>query len=486
MEHVDVLIAGAGLSGIGAAWHLQHRHPGRSCAILEAREASGGTWDLFRYPGVRSDSDLSTFGYAFKPWTGEKALANGSGILAYLRETAREAGIDERIRYGHRVVRASWSADAARWTVEAEHAGGIVRLTAGWLFCATGYYRYDEGFTPRFPGVERFRGPVVHPQHWPEDLRVAGRRVLVIGSGATAVTLVPALAELGAQVTMLQRSPSYILSLPSRDALADRLRRRFGDVRGHALTRGKNILQQRAVYAFCQRAPRLARRLIRRLTERQLPPGVDVDTHFRPAYDPWDQRLCAVPDGDLFRALRKGRAEIVTDAVETFTERGVRTGSGRELDADVVVTATGLRLLVFGGIALDVDGKPVSVPATLTYKGMMLGGVPNFAFAIGYTNASWTLKVDLVCEHFCRLLAHMDARGLDTAVPVHDGPAAATRPLLDLSAGYVQRSLHELPRQGARPPWKLAMNYYEDVARLRRGRVDDPALRFSARDARPA
>jgi monooxygenase len=483
-EHVDVLIVGAGLSGIGAAWHLQDKQPDKSYAILEAREDLGGTWDLFRYPGIRSDSDLSTFAYAFKPWTGEKAIADGPAILAYLRDTAQEAGIDERIRYGHRVVGASWSSDDARWTVEAQRTdtGETIRLTAGWLFCASGYYRYDEGFTPRFDGVEDFAGRVVHPQDWPQDLDVAGRRIVVIGSGATAVTLVPALVEQGADVTMVQRSPSYVMSLPSRDVVADRLRRWFGDERGHALTRRKNIWRQRTLYRLCRRHPRAMRRLIRKLTQKQLP-GVDVDTHFNPAYDPWDQRLCAVPDGDLFRVLRRGQAEIVTDGIDTFTPSGLRLASGRELEADVVVTATGLNLLVFGGMALEIDGEPVSLPDTLAFKGMMGSGVPNFAFAIGYTNSSWTLKIDLVCEHLCRLLAHMDEHGYDTVVPVNDDPAMETRPLLDFAAGYVQRSLHELPKQGASTPWHLVMDYREDVEHLRHGPVADPALRFSRRDA---
>jgi monooxygenase len=485
VEHVDVLIVGAGLSGIGAAWHLQQQHPGRSYAILEARAASGGTWDLFRYPGIRSDSDLSTFAYAFKPWTGEKAIADGPDILRYIRETASEAGIDRHIRYGHRVMRASWSTPEARWTVEAERAdtGETVRLTAGWLFCASGYYRYDEGYTPPLEGAEAFGGQVVHPQHWPEDLDVAGKRMVVIGSGATAVTLVPALVRQGARVTMLQRSPSYVLPLPMRDPVADRLRKWFGDARGHELTRRKNIWRQRALYGFCQRHPKLARKLIRFVTAKQLPAHVDVDTHFNPKYDPWDQRLCAVPDGDLFRTLRHREAEIVTDRIDTLTETGVRLASGRELEADVIVTATGLNLLVFGGVQVEVDGTPVSVSDTLAYRGMMLSGVPNFAFAIGYTNSSWTLKVDLVCEHLCRLLGHMDAHGHEQAVPVNDDPEMETRPLLDFSAGYVQRSVDQLPRQGSGSPWHLSMSYYEDVEHLRRGPVEDPALRFSRRPA---
>ena len=482
-QHVDVLIVGAGLSGIAAAWHLQAGRPGTSYAILEARGASGGTWDLFRYPGIRSDSDLSTFAYGFKPWTGEKAIADGPEILRYIRETSDEAGIEGHIRYGHKVLSAAWSTDEARWTVEAERTetGEAVTLTAGWLFCASGYYRYDEGFTPVFAGLEDFGGQVVHPQHWPEDFDADGKRIVVIGSGATAVTLVPALTRQGAKVTQLQRSPSYVLPLPATDPIADKLIAWFGPKRGHQLTRKKNIFRQRKLYALCQRYPKQARALIRRITEKQLPEHIDVDTHFNPSYDPWDQRLCAVPNGDLFRAMRKGDADIVTDKIETFTAGGIRLESGRELEADVIVTATGLNLLLFGGIELSVDGKPVELPETLAYKGFMGSDVPNFAFAIGYTNSSWTLKVDLVCEHLVRVLRHMDEHGYEIAVPVNDDPTMETRPLLDFAAGYVTRSLHLLPRQGTRAPWHLAMDYKEDLVHLRNAPVADGTLRFSRR-----
>ncbi len=479
-DHVDVLIVGAGLSGIAAAWHLQDKRPGSTYAVLEGREASGGTWDLFRYPGIRSDSDLSTFAYGFKPWTGDKAIADGADILSYLRETATEAGIDEHIRYGHRVVGASWSSEDARWTVEAEHDGRTVTVTCGWLFVASGYYRYDEGFTPDFAGIEDFAGQVVHPQQWPQDLDVEGKRITVIGSGATAITIVPALTKLGAQVTMLQRSPSYVLPLPSQDAVANLLRKLFGDQRGHDLTRRKNIAQQRWVYAFCQKHPKAARRVIRRVIKKFLPDHVDVDTHFNPTYDPWDERLCADASGSLFRALHKREAEIVTDRIQTFTPEGIRLESGRDLEADIVITATGLNLQVFGGMRFDVDGVAVSTPDTLAFRGMMGEGVPNFAFAIGYTNASWTLKVDLVCEHLCRLMDHMDARGFDTVVPVNDNPGMATRPLLDFNAGYVKRALAELPKQGTGAPWQLPMDYREDVQHLRKSPIEHAALRFSS------
>ncbi|GHJ97331.1 flavin-binding monooxygenase [Streptomyces sp. NE5-10] len=485
-EHLDVLIVGAGISGIGAARYLKTELPSKSFAILEARGASGGTWDLFRYPGIRSDSDLHTFGYEFKPWRDEQSIADAPRILDYLRQTAAENGIDPHTRYHHEVLGASWSSDEARWTVEVERAdtGERTTLTCGWLFCAGGYYRYDEGFTPAFDGLERFRGPVVHPQHWPEDLDYAGKRVVVIGSGATAVTLVPSMAPTAAHVTMLQRTPTYILPIPRADAVANALKKYLGERRGHALSRRKNIAQQRLVWSFCRRFPKAARRLIRWINTRQLPVGYPVDEHFNPPYDPWDQRLCAVPDGDLFRVIREGRATVVTDRIASFTEGGVLLESGRELEADVVVTATGLNVRAFGGIRLTVDGREVSLPDTLAYKGMMLSGVPNLAFAIGYTNSSWTLKIGLLCEHFCRLLAHMDAHGHDTCRPEPADPGMPTRPFLDFGAGYVRRAVDSLPRQGDRMPWLTSMDYRDDVKLLRSGGVADPELVFSRTEAR--
>ncbi|HEY8583677.1 MAG TPA: NAD(P)/FAD-dependent oxidoreductase [Capillimicrobium sp.] len=484
---LDVLIVGAGVSGIGAAAHLTARQPGKRFAILEARDAIGGTWDLFRYPGIRSDSDLHTFGYAFKPWTGEHAIADGPSIKRYIEETAAEHGVLEHIRFGHRVLRADFCTERALWTVTAERTdtGETVELTARWLFCASGYYRYDEGYTPPLPGLDRFAGQVVHPQHWPEDLDYAGKRVVVIGSGATAVTLVPAMARDAGHVTMLQRSPSYILPLPSKDVIANRLRRWLGEERAYALTRRKNIRRQRLLYEFCRRFPKAARKVIRFVNAKQLEgSGLDVDTHFKPSYAPWDQRLCAVPDGDLYRSLRRGDASIVTDHIDTFTEAGVKLRSGAEVEADIVVTATGLNLLAFGGMALCVDGEDVRLPETVTYKAMMLSGVPNFAYAIGYTNSSWTLKVDLVCEHFCRLLGHLDAIGADGCVPELDEGARERRPLLDFKAGYVLRSLDDFPKQGTSGPWQLAMSYDADAKSLRAGPVDDGRLRFLT--ARPA
>jgi monooxygenase len=487
VEHLDVLVVGAGISGIGAGRYLTTELPATSFAVLEARAASGGTWDLFRYPGIRSDSDLHTFGYEFKPWRDEQSIADAPRILAYLRETITENGLDAHIRYHHRVLAASWSTADARWTVDVERTdtGERLQLSAGWLFCAGGYYRYDEGFTPVFPGRERFRGPIVHPQHWPEDLDYAGKRVLVIGSGATAVTLVPAMAETAGHVTMLQRTPSYVLPVPRNDALADRLRALLGEERAFALTRRKNIARGIGIWKFCQKYPKAARRLIRWVNTKQLPEGYPVDEHFNPPYDPWDQRLCAVPDGALFRAIRNGTADVVTDRIETFTENGVLLASGRELEADVIVTATGLNVQAIGGISLTVDGEPVHLPDTVAYKGMMLSGVPNFALAIGYTNSSWTLKIGLLCEHFCRLLAYMDAHGYDVARPEPSDPDMPTRPFLDFAAGYIQRAVDQLPRQGDRMPWLTSMSYSSDVKLLRADSVTDPELHLS-RASRPA
>jgi len=485
VEHLDVLVVGAGISGIGAAYYLQREHPQRSYAILEARDAIGGTWDLFRYPGVRSDSDLHTFGYEFQPWREEQSIAGADRILAYLRETAAEHGIDRRVRFSSKVVAAAWSTAEARWTVDVEHpaTGERTALTCTWLFNAGGYYRYDRGFTPRFEGVERFGGRVVHPQFWPEDLDVEGLRVVVIGSGATAVTLVPALAGTAAHVTMLQRTPTYVLPVPSGDVIAGALRRLLGEERAHPLIRRKNIAQQRAIWRFCRRRPTAARRIIRWINARQLPEGYPVDEHFNPPYDPWAQRLCAVPDGDLFRAFRRGEASVVTDRITRFTEDGVLLESGRELPADLVVTATGLVVQAFGGAPLTVDGEPVDLSATVAYKGMMLSGVPNFAYVVGYTNSSWTLKVGLLCEYFCRLLAHMDAHGYDVCRPEVTDPAMPTKPFLDFEAGYIQRAVATLPRQGDRAPWLTSMDYSSDVRLLRSGRIDDPELHFSARPA---
>jgi len=479
MTHVDVLIVGAGLSGIGAAYHIQSAFPDRTYAILESRDAIGGTWDLFRYPGVRSDSDMHTLGYRFRPWTQAKAIADGPAILDYIRDTAVEAGIDEHIRFGYRVTGAEWSTVDARWTVDAVHRDETVRFTTNFLYLCTGYYRYDNGYEPEFPGIERFGGTVVHPQHWPEDLDYTGKRVVVIGSGATAVTLVPAMADRAAHVTMLQRSPTYILSVPTEDPIANWLRRVVGPRRAYPIVRWKNVALGTLIFQLSRRRPHIMKSLLRKAAIRQLPPDYAVDTHFQPRYQPWDQRLCLVPDGDLFTAISDGRVSIVTDEIAEFTEAGLCLESGTELAADIVVTATGLRLLALGGIQLTVDGREVKLPDTMAYKSMMLSGVPNFAFTVGYTNASWTLKADLVSEYVVRLLRHMDARGYDQCVPTNDDPRVTERPLLDFQAGYVLRSIDEFPKAGSRPPWQLGMSYAHDVVKLRHGRIDDGAMRFS-------
>jgi monooxygenase len=486
-EHLDVLIIGAGLSGIGAACHLQAQCPDRTFAVLEARAVSGGTWDLFRYPGVRSDSDMFTLSYRFRPWLGAKAIADGPSILRYLRDTAREHRVEERIRYHHRVRHASWSSREARWTVEIErtdlpgHPDGSATewLTCNFLFGNTGYYRYDEGYAPQFEGTEDYTGRIVHPQFWPEDLDHAGRRVVVIGSGATAVTLVPALARDAAQVTMLQRSPSYVISLGERDPLADLLRRRLPGKLAYRLVRWKNVLLTMLSYQLSRRAPELMKGLLRKGVERQLPAGYDVGTHFTPRYQPWDQRLCVIPDGDLFASIRDGRVAVVTDGIDRFTEKGLRLTSGAELEADVIVTATGLNLLMFGGVTLDLDGVPVDLTQHVGYKGIMFSGLPNLALTVGYTNASWTLKAELAADWVCRLLNHMAEHGYRQATPRGPDPALPTRPYIDLTSGYVLRSVAAMPRQGITAPWRLHQNYPRDVLLLRYGALVDKELEFS-------
>ncbi|MET8545253.1 NAD(P)/FAD-dependent oxidoreductase [Kitasatospora sp. NPDC004799] len=485
---VDVLVIGAGISGISAAGHLRARRPGTTFAVLEAREEIGGTWSLFRYPGIRSDSDMTTFGFGFRPWRHRKSIADGHLILDYLRQTVAERRLGEHIHVGHRVLSADFSTADGRWTVTAEQSGSgrTVRFTARFLFVGTGPYDHDEGYTPDFAGVEDFTGRVVHPQHWPEDLDHTGRQVVVIGSGATAVTLVPAMARTAGHVTMLQRSPGYVFSAPAEDAIANTLRTLLGPRRAHRIVRRKNVLLTRAVYKASRRAPKLMRRLLIAGVRRRLPRHYDVDTHFTPRYAPWDQRLCLVPNGDLFKAISSGRASVVTDRIERFTGTGILLESGQELAADVVVTATGLRMAVFGKVRLSVDEQPVHVPDTTAYKAMMLSGVPNFVFALGYTNLSWTLKVDLVGEHFCRLLDHMDAHGYRTVEPVLDDPYLERLPYMDLTSGYVRRGIGTFPRRGTSGPWTVEMAYEKDVERLRRGPVADSALRFTTGPARAA
>lgn len=471
-EHLDVLVVGAGLSGIGAAYRLQTERPGLSYAILEARDAVGGTWDLFRYPGIRSDSDMFTLGFPFEPWRDGDAIADGDKILAYIERVAAKYAIDDRIRLGHRVVRAEWSSDDARWTVTVERGGATEQLTCGFLYLCTGYYDYEQGYAPDFPGQADFEGRVVHPQQWPDDLDVSGRRIVVIGSGATAVTLVPALVERGAHVTMLQRSPSWVLSLRRRDRVREIAYAALPQRAAAGFVRWKNVLLNLGFYLLSRRSPRLGRRLLLAGAERGLGDAALVREHFTPRYDPWDQRLCVVPDGDLFAAVRSGEAEVVTDTIERFTPGGIRLASGRELSADVIVTATGLRLKVGGGMELVVDGAPVTLEDRLVYRGMMLGGVPNLAISIGYVNSSWTLRSDLAARYVCRLLGHLAANGWRVAVPVPPAQSAR-RPLLPLTSGYIQRAGAELPGQGERAPWVMRQNYVLDRRDMLHGDVSE-------------
>jgi monooxygenase len=471
-EHLDVIIVGAGLSGIGAAYHLQTSCPGKSYALLEGRERLGGTWDLFKYPGIRSDSDMYTLGYRFRPWSAPKAIADGPAILAYVRETAEAYGIDKKIRYSHRVERASWSRD--RWTL---HLSGGRVLTCSFLYLCVGYYDYAQGYTPELPGRERFGGRIVHPQFWPEDLDYAGKRVVVIGSGATAVTLVPELAKKAAHVTMLQRSPTYVVTVPGKDPIAEWLRGKVPPKAAYTMVRWKNVLFGMAFFQFSRRYPQRAREFLMKQVKKSLGDAFDA-THFTPSYGPWDQRLCLVPDDDLFTAIRDGSASVVTDHIATFTERGIALRSGAHLDADIVVTATGLVLQIFGGMQLEVDGAAITPSKVLVYKGMMCSDVPNLAFASGYTNASWTLKADLTSEYVCRLINFMDAKHYTSCRPRRPSNMREL-PILDFSSGYVTRALDYLPRQGAERPWRLYQNYALDLVTLRYLAVTDPSMEFS-------
>ncbi len=483
-EHFDVIVIGAGLSGIGAGYHLQTQAPGKTYCILESREAIGGTWDLFRYPGIRSDSDMYTLGYSFKPWDDGKAIADGASILSYVRETAREHGIDRNIRFRHGVKRVDWSSADAAWTIEAEGPDGQpLRFTCGFIFTCTGYFDYDGGYTPVFSGTERFKGRLVHPQRWPEDLDVAGKRVVVIGSGATAVTLVPAIAETAAHVTMLQRSPTYVVSRPAEDALANKLRRSLPKKLAYGVVRWRNVLLTMFFFNLARSKPEKFKKGVIDAVSKELGPDYDVATHFTPRYNPWDQRLCLVPDADLFRSIRAGKSEVVTDTIDTFTELGLRLTSGREIEADVIVTATGLQLKLLGGISINIDGRPVNLAKSMSYKGMMYSDVPNLATALGYTNASWTLKSDLTCVYVCRLLKYMDQKGYDWCAPRRNDPSMTEAPLLNFTSGYVQRSIDQFPKQGSKTPWKLYQNYLLDYATLRLGKVDDGAMTFGRREA---
>jgi cyclohexanone monooxygenase len=481
---LDVLIVGAGLSGIGAAWFLQRHCPGKRYAILEARDAIGGTWDLFRYPGIRSDSDMYTLGYAFQPWTEGKAIADGPSIRRYIGQVASESGIERHIRFGHKVLAASWSSLDACWTIEAEHAGARQTIRTRFLYMCSGYYSYDEAYRPEFEGESSYRGTVVLPQFWPRDLDYSGKRVVVIGSGATAVTLVPALAEQAAHVTMLQRSPTYVVTRPSEYRFARRLRRLLPARLAYAATRWSVIAESMFLYRLARRHPDVVKRRIVEMAQRQLGTGVDAGKHFTPSYKPWDQRVCVVPDGDMFNAIRAGRASVVTDHIERFTEKGLLLESGQELEADIVVMATGLKLQLLGGMRVTVDGQPFDAHQAMSYKGMMLSDLPNCVMTFGYTNASWTLKADLTASYVCRLLRYMDRRGIAIAVPRRE-PDVQPQPFLSFTSGYVQRAAVMLPQQGARRPWQVYQNYLQDMITIRYGRIADGVMRFGAKGALP-
>lgn len=490
-EHFDVLIIGAGLSGIGAAVHLHQRCPGKRYAILEGRASMGGTWDLFRYPGIRSDSDMHTLGYRFKPWREAKAIADGPSILRYIQETAAEYGVDRHIRYRHRATRAGWSSAAACWTVEVERAdtGETVRFTCTMLLLCAGYYSYRHGHTPEFAGRDRFRGAIVHPQEWPADLDFRGKQVVVIGSGATAMTLVPAMAAAAAHVVMLQRSPTYVVSRPDRDVVANALRAVLPAHWAYAIARWKNVGLQQFLYRRTRSHPAQVKRKLLDMVRRELGPDYDVETHFTPSYDPWDQRLCLVPNGDVFAAIRSGKASVVTDHIDRFTETGIRLRSGRTLDADLIVTATGLELVVLGEMEFAVDGAPVDFAETWTYKGMLYSDVPNLVCTFGYINASWTLRADLTSEYFCRLLHHMDATGTQQVTPRLRAADRGMTPrpwIAGFSAGYMQRAMSRFPKQGDREPWLNPQDYARDRAMIRRGPLEDGVLVFSRRPPRAA
>jgi monooxygenase len=480
-EHFDVVIVGSGLSGIDAGYHVQTNCPRKSYVILEGRDAIGGTWDLFRYPGIRSDSDMYTFGYSFRPWRSNIALADGDSIRAYIRETAQAYGIDRNIRFRHQVKSASWSSADALWTVEAERGPERepVRFTCNFLFGCTGYYDYAGGYTPEFAGTESFAGRIIHPQKWPQDLDYAGKRVVVIGSGATAVTIVPVMARTAAHVTMLQRSPTYVLSRPAKDAFADRLNRHLPAKVAYGIVRWRNVLMALYFYNLCRRKPEAIKHWIVGLVREQLGPDFDVKTNFTPRYKPWDQRMCFVPDADLFNAIKAGQADVVTDEIDTFTSTGLRLKSGKELAADLVVTATGLKLQLFGGMQIFVDGKLVDFAETTNYKGVMFSDVPNLASTFGYTNASWTLKSDLTSAYISRLINFMDKKGYAQCTPRQRDPSVSPEPFIDFSSGYIQRAIDQFPRQGSKKPWKLYQNYMLDLVSLRFGAVNDGALEFS-------
>ena len=472
-EHLEVLIIGAGISGVSAAWHLQDRCPTKTYAILERRENMGGTWDLFKYPGIRSDSDMFTLGFRFKPWESATAIADGPSILQYIKDAAAENGIDKHIRFNHQVVAADWSDADNRWTLTVDRAGEQGELTCSFLFVCSGYYNYDEGYSPTFAGSKDFEGTIVHPQHWPEDLDYQGKKIVVIGSGATAVTLIPALIDNGAgHVTMLQRSPTYIGSLPVVDPFATQFNKYLPTKAAHFANRWKAIIFATAQYQLARRFPAMFKKLLREMAERRLPEGFDYDTHFSPRYKPWDQRVCVAPNGDLFKKIRQGTADVVTDTIETFTKTGIKLDSGAELEADIIITATGLNMQLLGGIDLEVDGEPVRAADHFIYKGMMLSGVPNLFTAFGYTNASWTLRSDLTARAVCRLLKAMDAKGREVCV-ARPPAGLERRPVMELNSGYVRRAASTLPHQADRQPWRVPQHYLKDAVDMTLRPIDE-------------
>ncbi len=479
LPHFDVIIVGAGLSGIGAAWKLQKQCPHKTYAILEQRDAIGGTWDLFRYPGIRSDSDMHTLGYDFRPWTEAKAIADGPSIRKYVNDTAHEGGIDQHIRFGHKVGQISFCSESATWTVTATHNGLPVKMTSSFILMCAGYYRYDRGYRPDFTGQDAFEGTFVHPQHWPEELDYAGKQVVVIGSGATAVTIVPEMAKAAAKVTMLQRSPTYVVSRPARDGFANALRKFLPQSWAYNITRTRNVLLQKFFFYQARKHPERTAAHIKREARKSLGADYPVEPHFSPNYDPWDQRLCLIPDGDLFTAIKSGKADIVTDEIETFTPTGMKLKSGHTLEADIVVTATGLSLQFLGGAEMAVDGKTMSMPERLTYRAAMLSETPNMFFVFGYLNASWTLRADLISDFACRMINYMSDEGYDIAMAVADASAGAKQPWLGFSSGYIQRSIDRLPHQGEHGPWRFGQNYTRDLREMKFGRLDDGVMRFS-------
>ncbi|MCB1836568.1 MAG: NAD(P)/FAD-dependent oxidoreductase [Alcanivoracaceae bacterium] len=485
-EHFDVVIVGAGLSGIGMARHLQKECPDKRYVILEGREAIGGTWDLFRYPGIRSDSDMFTLGYNFRPWINKKSIADGADIRQYVNDVANDEGITPNIRFKHTVVRSDWSSEDCQWTVQATVGKKKVTFTCKFLLMCSGYYRYDQGYTPEFPGRDNFKGQIIHPQFWPEDLDYSGKKVVVIGSGATAITLIPSMTDKAAHVTMLQRTPTYILSIPGNDAIANGMRRFLPDMLAYRLTRVKNVSLAMFLYELSRRRPEIVKKMIRAQQRAMLGPDFDIDKHLTPPYNPWDQRMCMVPNADLYKAIRKGQASIATDHIDTFTETGIRLKSGEELEADIIVTATGLDLVALGNADLYVDGDKVSPSEHYSYKGMMLSDVPNMASVIGYTNASWTLKADLTSEYACRLINYMDENGYDYCAPHNSNNGDDEVPLLDLSSGYVQRAIDKFPKQGAKAPWKVYQNYLLDLLKMRYSSVTDESMNFGTRAQRSA